>query len=121
MDIWPALMKHGLKEVYGIALEGMLEDSQVDAILCIAIAPDLPDNAFLDATGVIQRKAAAFPRKPVLAWLYGPNQRSVSATLEEGGNVMTFPTLPRAARSLAALWERGSFLRRMRGEAETRG
>jgi acetyltransferase len=121
VDIWPALMKHGLEEVYGVALEGMLEDARVDAVLCIAIAPDLPGNAFLDATGVIERTAAAMPQKPVVAWLYGPNQRLVSEKLEEGGNVMTFPTLPRAARALAALWERGEFLRGAKKGKKTRG
>jgi acetyltransferase len=121
LDIWPALMKHGLEHVYGVALEAMLGDANVDGVICIAIAPDLPDNAFLDATGVIQRTAAAVPQKPVVAWLYGPNQPLVSERLEEGGKVMTFPTLPRAARALAALWERGNFLRKMRRETDGHG
>ncbi|UCC66416.1 MAG: acetate--CoA ligase family protein [Deltaproteobacteria bacterium] len=110
LDIWPALMKHGMNYVYGTALREVLQDPSVDGVICIAIAPQLPDHAYLDATGVIRETASSLPEKPVVTWLYGPNQALVSQRLEEDGNVISFPTLPRAARTLAALYGRQLFL-----------
>ncbi|UCH20911.1 MAG: acetate--CoA ligase family protein [Deltaproteobacteria bacterium] len=111
LDIWPALMKHGMDYVYGLALDEVLRDDQVDGVICIAICPSLPENAYLDATAVIREKAASLAMKPVVAWLYGPNQQAVSSNLEEGGHVLSLPTLPRAARTLAVLYRRGQFLK----------
>jgi len=111
LDIWPALMKHGMEYVYELALSEILKDSAVDAAICIAIAPKLPEYAHLDATGTIKKTAASFPEKPVVSWLYGPNQLSVANMLEQGGHVVSLPTLPRAARTLAMLRDRGEFLR----------
>jgi acetyltransferase len=111
MDIWPALMKHGMRHVYELALGSLLKDPGVDGVICIAIAPDLPENEFLDATGTIRKVAAAQHEKPVAAWLYGPNQPAVSENIERDGHVLAFPTLPRAAEALAALYRRHIFLR----------
>lgn len=113
MDIWPALMKHGMKYVYGMALREVLQDPVVDGVACIAIAPLLPEHEDLDATDVIKETASSFSEKPVVAWLYGPNQQTVSKGLEEGGKVLSFPTLPRAARALSALYRRGQFLKNL--------
>jgi acyl-CoA synthetase (NDP forming) len=110
MDIWPALMKHGMNKVYRTALENILRDPLVDAVVCIAIAPLLPEQEYLDVTGIIKETAACFSQKPVVAWLYGQNQEEVSRALEEGGRVLAFPTLARVARTLAALYRRGQFL-----------
>jgi acyl-CoA synthetase (NDP forming) len=111
LDIWPALMKKGMKTVYRVALEHVLRDPAVDGVICIAIAPEIPEQAQLDATDVIRDTAAAFKEKPVVAWLYGPNQRGISEKIEKGGHVVAMPSLPRAARTLAALSRRGQFLR----------
>ena len=113
LDIWPALMKHGLKHVYRVALEAVLCDPTVDGVICIAIAPELPEQTYLDVTGVIKEVATSFHEKPVAAWLYGPNQPSVAKRLEEEGKVVSFPTLPRAARTLAALYRRRQFLQQI--------
>jgi acyl-CoA synthetase (NDP forming) len=109
LDIWPALMKHGMNHVYRIALEAILQDPAVDGAICIAIAPDSP-HAHLDATEVINSTAAAFPDKPVVAWLYGTNPTAIGRKLEKGGKVLPLPTLPRAARTLGALYRRQQFL-----------
>lgn len=109
LDIWPALMKHGMAYVYELALTELLKDPAVDAAICIAIAP-APKYSHLDITGVIKKTAASFREKPVVSWLYGPNQPFVSQSLEEGGHVVSFPSLPRAARTLAALYKRYRFL-----------
>jgi len=110
MDVWPAIMKNDLNTVYEKALTQVLKDPSVDGVMCIAIAPDPPER-FLDATGVIQETAARFPEKPVVAYLYGPNQAAVSENLEQGGHVVSLPSLSRAARTLGALYRRGRFLK----------
>jgi acetyltransferase len=111
LDIWPALMKHGMDEVYRVALEGLLQDPGVDGVICLAIAPELPAQADLDATPVIGETAANHGRKPVVTWLYGPNQNIVSETLEASSPVLSFPSLDRAARALSVLYKRGRFLK----------
>ncbi|MBU2549225.1 MAG: CoA-binding protein [Proteobacteria bacterium] len=111
LDIWPALMKQGMGHVYRLTLEAVLQDEAVDGVVCIAIAPDLPENEHLDATGVIGETAALYPGKPVTAWLYGPNQAEVSRRLEAGGRVVVLPSLERAARTLAVLHHRFKILR----------
>jgi acetyltransferase len=114
LDIWPALMMHGMDRVYPPALRSVLEDPEVDGVICIAIAPDLPDQAYLDATGAIERVASACPEKPVVTWLYGANQARVSKKLEKSRTVISVPTLPRAAGTLKALYRRHLFLNQMR-------
>jgi acyl-CoA synthetase (NDP forming) len=110
LDIWPALMKHGIDHVYATALKATLQDPAVDGVICIAIAPKLPEQAYLDVTRVIRDTAASFREKPVTAWLYGANQASISKKMERGGRVISFPTLPRAASALAALFHYHQFL-----------
>lgn len=104
LDIWPAVMKHGMEKVYAAALEATLKDRNVDGVLCIAVAPEIPEMAFVDATGVIHDMARRFPGKPVVAWLYGPNQHDRQKALEERGCVVAFPTVERAGRALTALY-----------------
>jgi acetyltransferase len=110
LDIWPALMKHGVEYVYGVALKETLKDPAVDGVLCIAMGPALPEQAFMDTAQVIRETAASFPEKPVTGWLYGANQPLFSKKLEKGGSVISLPTLPRAAKALAVLYQRQQFL-----------
>jgi acetyltransferase len=110
LDIWPALMKHGLRRVYTRTLGKMIRDPAVDGVICIAIAPELPENAFLDVTEIIREQLSEMNEKPVAAWLYGPNQPEVSRRLDGTGLAAAFPSLPRAAKALAALYERHRYL-----------
>ena len=109
LDIWPALMKNGLEYTYKAALEGMLADPGVDGVVCIATAPFLPDHSFLDASTVIVETAATFPDKPVAVWLYGPNQPDFNEKFNRSGKILALPTLPRVAKTLAALHKRYQF------------
>jgi acetyltransferase len=109
LDIWPALMKNGLEFTYKAALEGMLADPGVDGVVCIATAPFLPDHSFLDASSVILETAVTFPDKPVAVWLYGPNQSAFNEKFNRSGKILALPTLPRVAKTLAALHKRYQF------------
>jgi acetyltransferase len=110
LDIWPALMKHGLANVYSIALSELLKDPGVDGVICTAVAPRFPEQAYLNVTNVIKEKATSFPEKPIVVWLYGGKFHPVMEKLEEGGKVAVYPTLPRAARVLSTLHRRYQFL-----------
>ena len=87
----------------------MLADPGVDGVVCIATAPFLPDHSFLDASTVILETAAAFPDKPVAVWLYGPNQPAFNEKFNRSGKILALPTLPRVAKTLAALHKRYQF------------
>ncbi len=112
LDIWPAIMKHGLKDVYGKAVEAVNDDPNVDGILCLAIAPELPDFAFLDASENVNKALPEKRKKPVVGWLYGPNTKEISGKFEKEKKLTVFKTLERAAWSLSLLRERQRFIER---------
>lgn len=103
LDIWPAVMKFGAKKVYAITLEAALNDPQVDGVVCISIAPLLPDFSFLDVSESLNAVTSKQSDKPVVAWLYGPNKDEISKRFESGKKIMTYPTLQTAAWSLSIL------------------
>ena len=112
LDIWPAAMKHKLKDVYAIALKAVLDDHNVDGVLCISIAPEIPESAFLDVSEIINGVVSERPDKPVVVWLYGPNQKEINEKLEREKRVGAYQTIERAVWSLSLLRERQQFLER---------
>jgi acetyltransferase len=106
LDIWPAVMLHGARKAYSVALRAVLDDPNVDGVVCIAIAP-LPDFSFLDVSealnGALQETAL---NKPVTAWLYGPNREDISRSFEAKKRILTYPTIERATWALSLLWYR---------------
>ncbi len=104
VDIWPAVMRHGVEKVYSTALRAVLRDPQVDAALCIALAPRLPEFSFLDASGALNRVLLEEDLgKPVVAWLYGPNVKEVGEGFEKERRILVYQTLERAAWALSLL------------------
>jgi acetyltransferase len=110
LDIWPAIMKHRLKDVYAEAVDAAINDPNVDGVLCLGIAPDLPDFAFLDASEDVNKVVPKKGQKPVVGWLYGPNTREISERFEKEKKVTVFQTIEKAAWSLSLLRERNKFL-----------
>jgi len=106
LDIWPAVMVHGTHKAYSVALKAVLNDPNVDGVICIAIAPTIPESSFLDVSEPLNRVMQEAPPKPVIAWLYGPNQREISKRFESKKRIMIYPTLEMAAWSLSLLRER---------------
>jgi len=106
LDIWPAVMVHGTHKAYSVALRAVLNDPNVDGVVCIAIAPMIPESSFLDVSEPLNRVMQEAPPKPVIAWLYGPNRREISKRFESKNRIMTYPTLEMAAWSLSLLRER---------------
>jgi len=103
LDIWPAVMKHGTQKAYSVALKAVMNDPQVDGVICIAIAPKLPEFSFLEVSKSLNRTIEGLPPKPVVAWLYGPNPEEISARFESKKRIMIYPTLELAAWSLSLL------------------
>ena len=103
LDIWPAVMKHGTQKAYSVALKAVMNDPQVDAVICIAIAPKLPEFSFLDVSKSLNKAVEELPPKPVVAWLYGPNSEEISLKFESKKRIMIYPTLELAAWSLSLL------------------
>lgn len=106
LDIWPAVMLHGARQAYTLALKAVMKDPAVDAVICIAIAP-LPQFSFLDVSESLNEALEAFPpTKPVIVWTYGPNPREVDKRFESRKRIMTYPTLELAAWALSLLRDR---------------
>ena len=110
LDIWPAIMRYGLKDVYAEAVDAVIEDLNVDGILCLGIAPELPDFAFLDASEDVNKAVPRERQKPVVGWLYGPNAKEIRKRFEKEKKVTVFQTIEKAAWSLSVLRERDKFL-----------
>ncbi len=99
VDIMTPGILHGYKKVYQAALGSLLEDDNVDAVLCIAGAPTLK------TIGAIAEGAP----KPVLTWLMGRWGDGAASRAGEVGCRAIFPTPERALRALAALRQRRLF------------
>ena len=112
LDIWPAVMLHGARKAYSLALKAVLQDPAVDAVLCIALAPS-PQFSFLDVSESLNEVLEAYPAtKPVIAWTYGPNPQEVEKRFESQKKIMTYPTLELATYALSLLRDRYRITRR---------
>ena len=106
LDIWPALMLYSAEEVYSVALRAVLDDPNVDGVVCIAIAP-VTEFSNLEVSQLLNRVVEGSPpHKPVIAWTYGPEAREVRKKYESKKRIMTYPTLEIATWALSLLRDR---------------
>jgi len=110
LDLWPAVMKHGMQKVYPRALKAILADPGVDGVLCINVALRLPDYAFLDVSEELNQVVSG--DKPVVAWLYGENSEGIGKKIERDGKITPFQTIEGAAWALSVLRQRQEYLER---------
>lgn len=96
LDMMSAGMSHGYKTVYRACLETLLEDPQVDAVICIAGWPTVK---------TIQ-ETSAVKQKPVVTWVQGRWTADVISWLDATGYKAAYPTPERAARALSVLKQR---------------
>jgi acyl-CoA synthetase (NDP forming) len=114
LDLWPAVMKHGIQEVYARAQKAALADPHVDGVLCISVAVDTGKFGFLDVSeGLIKTASTDNRQKPVAVWLYGPARSEIAGRIERGERMICYDTLEKAAWSLALLRERHRFLEKL--------
>jgi acyl-CoA synthetase (NDP forming) len=116
LDLWPAIMRYGLKDVFAEAIDAVMDDTNVDGILFLAIAPELPDFAFLDASDDVNKTVPKEKQKPLVGWLYGPNVKEISEKFEKEKKVTVFQTIEKAAWSLSLLRDRQRFVERVEVE-----
>lgn len=102
MDIWPAVMKNGMRKAYSRALRGALADPNVDGVICFALGLGHAEQQHLGAEEVIQQLSEQF-NKPVVVWIYGSQSENAIKSLELHGRALTVPSLERGVRILAAM------------------
>jgi len=95
VDMLAAAITHGYGKVYRESLTALLEDDNVDAILCICGIPTLK---------AIQQVADG-KAKPVITWITGEWDETLLPKVKETGHKAIYPTPERAIRALAALRE----------------
>ena len=106
LDIWPAVMLHGARKAYSVALRAVLKDANVDGVICIAIAP-ASEYAFLDVSETLNGVVAEIDTDtPVIAWIYGPNTAEVGKRIESKNRIMVYPTLELATWAMSLLRDR---------------
>lgn len=105
VDMWPAGMKRGLRKTYVEILRLLLDDHQVDAVICVMAAYKLTGEDVMSAVlDDVVKEAARKREKPVTVWVFGANQKKVIAELDQSGVVAGFPNPERIARALAGLY-----------------
>jgi len=93
IDMMAAGVRHGYKMVYTASLNALLEDENVDAVVCIAGFPTLKTI----------KSALGKSNKPVVTWVLGEWGEDLRSTVRETGYQVTYPSPERALRALAAL------------------
>ncbi|WP_238492556.1 acetate--CoA ligase family protein [Desulfotruncus alcoholivorax] len=86
-DIWPAGMAKGYHKIVSLALDGVLADQGVDAVLCITPAYLDPAEDPLNIVDTINETAARHPDKPTAMWFFGPHKQKYAAKFNETGRV----------------------------------
>ena len=106
LDIWPAVMVHGARQAYSVALKAVLNDPNVDGVICIALAPP-PEFSVLDVSETLNTVMDEFPtHKPVIVWTYGPDAVEAQKRFESRKRIMVYPTLELATWALSLLRDR---------------
>lgn len=103
-DIWPAIMvakKASLSEVQETAVETLLNDPEIDAVLCI-LGAFFPDSG-TSLNRMIKRATESHPDKPLVFHIYGAFADEIKTELEETGKTLVFPSLDRATATLGQL------------------
>jgi acetyltransferase len=113
LDIWMPVAKD-FEATFPRVLEALLQDPQVDAVVCIYCSYRLPKYALYDASRHIARLAGQYGDKPVLCWSYGLDIEGFTKKVEAKGTAMVFPSLDSAATTLAKLAHFGAQRQRSR-------
>ncbi|MDQ7793540.1 MAG: acetate--CoA ligase family protein [bacterium] len=113
MDVWPAAIGKPYPLVFAEIFTRILNDPNVDAVLCIGGAvvstgTDLAD--FIEAAAALQRD------KPVVWWVQGQDAPRIAARVEKSRKVAVYPSPDRAVRALALLHRYYSAIRGRRPE-----
>ncbi|WP_072867065.1 acetate--CoA ligase family protein [Desulfofundulus thermosubterraneus] len=104
-DIWLAGMARGYLDILELALDTILDDPGVDAVLVISPAYlDPEEDPRLDISPTINRMASRYPEKPLALWIFGGYRPELAARMENENRVVVYPSPERAMTSLATLY-----------------
>ena len=82
-------------------MKALLDDDNVDAVLCFSHGVELNKGNVLDITDMLMELASSHD-KPLIPWIYwAPHVQEQTAKLEKTRRIVTYPTLERAIRALA--------------------
>jgi len=108
VDIWPAIEKHSGTDldIYSLALEAVLEDHEVDAVLLHSFSGYTRIRLNLDEISRQSRSSG----KPVLLWMLG-NREDAFQVQEKARDcgVLVFQELSRAVQCLSLLFQRTGY------------
>ena len=110
LDVWIPVAKD-YHTAFPSILERVLQDDNVDAVICIYCSYSLPKYADYDASLYIGKLSTAYPNKPILGWSYGMDIAGFTEQVERDGNAMVFPSLEDATGSLARMLEWDTYRR----------
>jgi acyl-CoA synthetase (NDP forming) len=101
VDIWPAAYLHGIEYAYGEALEAVLKDPNIDAVVPILMLTEMTGAPPLDFIADLARK---YPHKPLYVTFSGDRRcmEDAKAFLEPRG-VPTFPLIEEPFEVLSIL------------------
>ena len=119
VDIWPSMMisRQPFGEVLKTAIEVVLADKQIDAVLLIvgawfeSISPPFSE-IILDISDRFKDTPIAWA--PYEGWLYKITTKEIEDRVKEHGRVAVFSSPKRALRALSRLAEYSEFLREER-------
>lgn len=108
VDIWPPT-KMDIRETYRTSIRAAAEDENTNAVLVLGPAFD---NPFFDIFNVVQEETARHPDMPIVTWAVGDRtgMDKASSMVEHG--CLFFPTVRRAVRALAAVYNHQRFIER---------
>ena len=100
-DILAACLRGNYRDTYRTILKALLDDDNVDAVLCFSHGVELNEGDVLDITDMLMELASSHD-KPLIPWIYwAPHVQEQTAKLEKTRRIVTYPTLERAIRALA--------------------
>lgn len=103
-DIWPAAMAGGYREIASLALDRILADEGVDAVLCLVTAYLDPDEDPMNISDLINEIAARYPHKPTAVWMFGPHRPRYAQKFSDAGKVVVYRSPDDALYCLAELY-----------------
>jgi len=102
VDIWPSAYQHGIEYAYGEAMEALLKDPNIDAVIPILM---LTEGTGVPPLEFIVELAERHPEKPILVTFTGDKgcMEAAKAFLEPRG-VPTYPLIEEPFETLSILY-----------------
>ena len=101
LDTLPACLRYGYSNTYQTILKTLLEDDNVDGVLCFSHGVELSKGHILDIVDIIEELALSYD-KPLVPWIYwAPHVQEHVAKLERTKRIVAYPSIERAIRALA--------------------